>query len=154
MGSARRNSVRWAYLAQRVLPLAAVVATAACDVAEVVLAEPDPLVIAEIFVEAGQGPHRATAFVHRILGAGPSAAVPGADVQLTSNGTTLRLTDAEDLSPCLIPDDVEDLEGTCYVLDPMPAGFGLLSASPRNPSALTCSSEFSARGRCCKNGWY
>jgi hypothetical protein len=111
----------------RVQPFLAMVwgfGLAGCDIAQVVLAEPEPLVVAEIYLEAGQGPHRATAFLHRVLGSGSSAAVPGAKVRLLSGGAAVTLTQTADSSPCLIVNDVDVVEGTCYAADPLPEGFG------------------------------
>jgi hypothetical protein len=95
-----------------------------CDVTEVVLAEPDPLVIAEIYVESGQGPHRATALVHSLLGSGTSTAIPNAEVRLFSGGTSVLLTESDDLTPCVIEADIELIEATCYVIDPILGDFG------------------------------
>ena len=97
----------------------------ACDLAEVVLAEPVELVIAEIYVGTGDSPGRATAFLQKTLGSAVSLSVPGADVRLLADGRIVRLSESVDREACLLDRDVERVEGSCYVADPLPQGFGV-----------------------------
>lgn len=92
-----------------------------CDVARVVLAEPEPLVVAEIFVEASPEGDRAFALLHRALGT-TALPVEGAEVTLEVAGEALTLPVADGLDRCLLPDTLTTVDGACYA-SALPEGF-------------------------------
>jgi len=112
---AARESSRW------VLFGSVLVGTVGCDVAEVVLAEPDPLVVAEIYVELSPDGDRATAFLHRGLGE-EELPVDGAEVVLSVDAEAFTLPAQADPADCLLENSLEAITGSCYG-GPLPDGF-------------------------------
>jgi hypothetical protein len=99
--------------ARLVLVQATCLAVGGCELQEITIAEPEPLVVAEIVLRAGES--RQTALLHRSLGGPASAGVPDAVVEIRDGaGRALRLLPAPD-TVCLLPDDTLSTgRATCY----------------------------------------
>jgi hypothetical protein len=95
-----------------------------CELQEITLAESQDLVVAEVFVQIGQGANRITAFLHRTEDGnrGGGAEVPGARVQLLVGPgiATMDLLET-DVDQCLVPteDPADQVPGTCYAAPPL-----------------------------------
>ena len=86
-----------------------------CELAEVTLAAPEELLVAEVYLRLGEEGSEAVAFLHSTLGTGMGQTVPGASVVLTlPDGNTVTL-DAADLGVCLEEETIEGVEGSCYL---------------------------------------
>ena len=107
------------------IALLLMLAGAGCALEEVMLVDPEDVVVAEAYLQldvprlGGGVEDRLTVFLHRTLGpGGTSDPVPGASVRVTrrSDGFTLELapSDPED---CLVSSPV-DGEGSCYRASP------------------------------------
>lgn len=98
------------------VPALAVLAFAGCELTEVTVAEPEPIVVAEAYLRAGAVQQRV--FLHRTtVGDTVGGPVIGATVEITDeDGRTLRLreTDIEACLDDLPPDDAAAGMGTCY----------------------------------------
>jgi len=120
------RAVLWSLLATSVV---------GCEISSVALAEPEELLIAEIYLELpeGAGPARAVAFLHRTLGTSASASAEGAIVTLTSSNQTAGLAQSATLEPCLKAVTLGKVEGTCFENPDLPDGFvvpgGVVAAS-------------------------
>lgn len=89
---------------------------AGCELQEVVLAEPENLVVAEVFLQTGAFGPRGIAYLHRSIGA-PVTRVPDALVELvTSSGQTFRFNSVG-LTQCVLGTIPLEVEGSCYILD-------------------------------------
>jgi len=126
-------------------PAALGVSMAGCDVAEVVLAAPEPLVVAEVYVEISPDGDRATAFLHGGLG-GSSLPTDGASVVLSVDGDGFELPALADPADCLLENSLEAIEGGCYG-GMLPVGF----AEPEDALSVTITladgSELSGESR-------
>ena len=108
-------------IASRFLAVLLTAVAGGCDVAEVVLADPDPLVVAEVYVELSPEGDRATAFLHRALATDPIP-VDGATVEVRVRDAVLGLDALEDPAECLLENSLEAIDGSCYG-GALPAGF-------------------------------
>jgi hypothetical protein len=97
-------------------PLLLVAVLSGCELQEVVVAEPETLVIAEVFLQTGAFGPRGIAYLHRSIGA-PLTRVPDALVELvTGTGATFRFNSVG-LTQCVLGTLPLEVEGSCYILD-------------------------------------
>jgi len=98
--------------------------TAGCELQEITVAESQDIVIAEVFLQVGQGANRITGFLHRSEdgGRGGTGEVPGADIRLIIDrrGLSIPLLEGR-IDECLVPmeDGHNQVGGTCYVAPPL-----------------------------------
>jgi hypothetical protein len=111
-------------LVTAVAGLALSLGSVGCELQEITLAESQDLVVAEVFVQIGQGANRITAFLHRTEDGnrGGGAEVPGAGVQLLVGPGIAAMDLLEtDVDQCLVPteDPADRVPGTCYAASPL-----------------------------------
>jgi len=98
------------------LPLSALLLASGCELQEIVVSQPEPRVVAEIYVQAGAFGPRGFAYLHRSAGSA-SAAVPGARIVLeTSDGRPVRFSEAP-LEECLLGALPPERLGSCYAAE-------------------------------------
>ena len=99
----------------------------ACDLGLVTLAEPEDHLLAEIYLEVREGgaPARASAFIHRTLGASRSDALPETSVTLTAGGQSVRLTETSGASSCLDSLALGEVSGRCFHEPRLPPEFAM-----------------------------
>lgn len=96
--------------------LFAAAASSACELQEVLVAEPENLVVAEVFLQTGAFGPRGIAYLHRSIGT-PITRVPDALVELVAvTGQTFRFNPVG-ISQCLLGTVPLEVEGSCYILD-------------------------------------
>lgn len=91
--------------------IAAVVWPSACDLSVVTIEQPEPLVVAELILQAGALSQHA--WLHR-SGPGPDRTVPGAKVRVFAAGDTLEFVEVR--SGCIEMPGETTQDGTCYRL--------------------------------------
>ncbi len=104
---------------------------AACDLGIVTLAEPEDYLLAEIYLEVPEGgaPARASAFIHRTLGASGSDLLPETSVTLTAAGRSVRLPEeTSGTSSCLDPLALSEVSGRCFHEPRLPPAFAVPGA--------------------------
>ena len=99
-----------------------------CDLAVVTLAEPDDYLVAEIYLEVpgGDATARASAFVHRTLGAGGPGLLPETSVTLTAGGRSVRLPETSGAASCLDSIALDGVSGRCFRESRLPRAFATL----------------------------
>lgn len=106
--------------------LAVTIVSLGCSLEEVTLVEAEDVVVAEVYVQVAGGEggtSRASAWLHRTLGAGSpsSSPVPGAEVLITAaRGFSVELAEAS-MNACVFDTPV-DGKGTCYATSAELAG--------------------------------
>ncbi|MFC1661364.1 hypothetical protein ACFL3S_07945 [Gemmatimonadota bacterium] len=94
----------------------------ACELDEVSLAQPENVLVAEVYVFMGDGADQMTAFLHWTLGSDPTTNLVAASVQLTGeDGVPIDLV-PEVRTACLVSEAAEKVEGTCFVAPPLGEG--------------------------------
>lgn len=117
--------------------------SAGCELTEVTVAEPEPVIVAEVYLEAGDG--RQHAYLHRTfagdsVGGGP---VPGATIEVRDgNGGVLRFAEA-DSTACFLewPGGELSRYGTCYQAPAPPESDGTGAA----PLTIAPGGEYTLR---------
>lgn len=88
--------------------------TGACELEETSLTEPESLLVAEVFVEIGDGRDQIFAFLQRTLGSPPDPSLGAATIRLEGpRGFRLSLTPS-DRRLCLVEGILDDVEGACF----------------------------------------
>jgi hypothetical protein len=90
-----------------------------CELDEVSLAEPENVLVAEVYVLMGDGADEMTAFLHWTLGSDPSVNLVNASVQLRGEeGIAIDLS-PDERTACLTSETAEKTEGSCFVAPPL-----------------------------------
>ncbi|RMH14479.1 MAG: hypothetical protein D6701_11240, partial [Gemmatimonadetes bacterium] len=97
----------------RGLSIVLAAAAAGCELADVSLAPPDDVIVAEVYVIQDEHGARATAFVHRTLGGTPGRP-PDPVVALRSGGGEVLLREAL-RADCVRADTTATIAGRCLV---------------------------------------
>ena len=107
---------------KEILPLLAAVVLAGCELTEVVVAEPDPLVVAEIYLRVTDDESDALALLHQSRSREP---IPLGDVviQLRSAEGGEATFESAALAGCVEGPVPPEFDGACYRLSPAQAAF-------------------------------
>lgn len=89
-------------------------ASMGCDLDEVMLAEPDDVVVVESYIMIGDGQDHVSTFLHWTVGTRPVRDLLDRDVSLVLEDEQRIPLFPEDLTECLLPGIVEVAEGVCY----------------------------------------
>lgn len=87
-----------------------------CELQEVVVAVPEDLVVAEIYLQVGAIGPRGFAYLHRSAGVG-TARVPDARIELTTPGGSVHRFHPFPAQACVTGPVPLEREGSCYVLE-------------------------------------
>lgn len=94
------------------LPLLALLA--GCELEEVVLTEPENVLVAEIYLKVGDGPDEGSAYLHWTLGTSGAPDLSGSSIRLEGpDGGLIPLVPA-DPDVCLSPETVGAVQGACF----------------------------------------
>lgn len=97
--------------------------SAACELEEITIAEPEDIPVVEAYIMVGDGQDQISAFVHWTLGTRPARDLLELTVLVTPDGGTPIPLFPEDLENCVLPGIVDQVEGVCYTVGFDPEGF-------------------------------
>jgi hypothetical protein len=86
-----------------------------CELDEVTLTEPENTLVAEIYLEVGDGSDEVSAFLQWSLGSGGAPALADASIRLREEGGGILELVRASRGECLDPEILDDVEGECFL---------------------------------------
>ena len=98
----------------RILPLCVGLVSAGCTLSEVTLTEPESILVAEVYLEVGDGEDEISAFLQWTLGGAPTSDLRDASIRLVGEGGLVLDLVRGGREDCLAPEILQDVEGVCF----------------------------------------